>query len=153
MRDMALKSSWYFYQLMEKPPGRQSKDRYAYYQAAQWKRSINKIRFSFKQPNRKRWGVRLVNVIKHLPHRAFFFVIPSLEGWPTKANEAPYPHEVRRQTKIQHKQQQNKITAPSNKTITFWELCSPKQISPKKQKQILRKYIYEFHEKSSGGVL
>ena len=33
--------------------------------------SNNKIRFSFTQPNRKRCGARLVNVIKHLPHKVF----------------------------------------------------------------------------------
>ena len=33
--------------------------------------STNKIRFSFNQPNRKRWGARLVNVIKHLPEKIF----------------------------------------------------------------------------------
>ena len=32
----------------------------------------NKIIFSFNQPNRKRWGARLVDVIKHLPHKVFF---------------------------------------------------------------------------------
>ena len=30
-----------------------------------------KIRFSFNQLSRKRWGVRLVDVTKHLPHRVF----------------------------------------------------------------------------------
>ena len=37
--------------------------------------SNNKIRFHFSQPNRKRWGVRLVDVIKHLPYpiRYFYF--------------------------------------------------------------------------------
>ena len=33
--------------------------------------SNNKIRFSFNQPNRKRWDARLVDVIKHIPHKAF----------------------------------------------------------------------------------
>ena len=28
-------------------------------------------------------------------HKAFFIVIPSLEAWPTKAKEAPFPCEVR----------------------------------------------------------
>ena len=32
--------------------------------------SHNKARFSFNQPNRKRWGAELVDV-KHLPHKAF----------------------------------------------------------------------------------
>ena len=27
--------------------------------------------------------------------KGIFIVIPSLEGWPTKAKEAPSPHEVR----------------------------------------------------------
>ena len=33
--------------------------------------SNNKIRFSFNQTNRKRWSVRLVDVIKHTPHKVF----------------------------------------------------------------------------------
>ena len=33
--------------------------------------SKNKVRFSFNQPNWKRWSTRLVDVIKHLPHKAF----------------------------------------------------------------------------------
>ena len=32
--------------------------------------SNNKARFSFNQPNRKKWGAKLVDV-KHLPHKAF----------------------------------------------------------------------------------
>ena len=32
--------------------------------------SNNKARFSFNQPNRKRWGAKLVDV-KHLPHKTF----------------------------------------------------------------------------------
>ena len=32
--------------------------------------SNNRIRFSFNQPIRKRWGVRLVDVIKHLLYKA-----------------------------------------------------------------------------------
>ena len=32
--------------------------------------SNNKARLSFNQPNRKRWGAKLVD-IKHLPHKAF----------------------------------------------------------------------------------
>ena len=31
----------------------------------------NKIRFSFNQTNRKRWGARLVDVIKNLHHKIF----------------------------------------------------------------------------------
>ena len=27
--------------------------------------------------------------------KGIFIVIPSLEGWPTKTKEAPFPHEVR----------------------------------------------------------
>ena len=27
--------------------------------------------------------------------KGIFIVTPSLEGWPTKAKEAPFPHEVR----------------------------------------------------------
>ena len=30
--------------------------------------SKNKVRFSFNQPNRKRWGAKLIDVVKHLPH-------------------------------------------------------------------------------------
>ena len=50
------------------------------------------------QSSKKRWGARLVNIIKHLPNKVFI-VVPSLEGWPTKAKEAPKeapsPPEVR----------------------------------------------------------
>ena len=28
--------------------------------------TINKVRFSFNQPNGKRWGTKLVDVVKHL---------------------------------------------------------------------------------------
>ena len=57
--------------------------------------SNNKVRFSFNQSNRKKWGAKLVDIVKHLlPHKAFI-VTPSLEGWPTKGKEAPSPHEVR----------------------------------------------------------
>ena len=42
----------------------------------------------------KRWRSRLVNVINYLPHK-IFLLTPSLEGWPTKANKAPSPREVR----------------------------------------------------------
>ena len=35
--------------------------------------SNNSIRFSFNQPNRKRWDEKLVHVIKHLPHKIFYF--------------------------------------------------------------------------------
>ena len=38
--------------------------------------------------------MRLVDVIKRLPHRVFLLT-PSLEGWPTKVKEAPSPYEVR----------------------------------------------------------
>ena len=47
------------------------------------------------QPSRKKWGVKLVDVIKHLPQKVFFIVILSLGGWPTKSKEAPSPHDVR----------------------------------------------------------
>ena len=40
----------------------------SYHQRLNW--SNNKARFSFNQPNRRRWGAKLVNV-KHLRHRAF----------------------------------------------------------------------------------
>ena len=33
--------------------------------------SNNKIKFRFNETNRKRWGVRLVNVKKHLPAKVF----------------------------------------------------------------------------------
>ena len=39
--------------------------------------------------------MKLVDVIKHLPHKVVFTVIPSLEGWSTMAKEAPCPHEER----------------------------------------------------------
>ena len=42
----------------------------------------------------KRWGARLANVIKHLT-QSIFIVTQSLEEWPTKAIEAPSPHDVR----------------------------------------------------------
>ena len=38
--------------------------------------------------------MKLVDV-KHLPYKGIFIVTTSLEGWPTKAKEAPSPHEVR----------------------------------------------------------
>ena len=38
-------------------------------------------------------GAKLVNV-KHLPHKAWG-ITPSLEGLPTRAKEAPSPHDVR----------------------------------------------------------
>ena len=56
--------------------------------------SNNKIRFSFNQPNKKRRVARLVDVIKHTP-KGIFLVIPSLEAWSTKAEEAPSTDEVR----------------------------------------------------------
>ena len=37
--------------------------------------SNNKIRFSFKQPNRKRWAARLVDVIKHLTLMVFLLFL------------------------------------------------------------------------------
>ena len=40
------------------------------YASLNW--SNNKARFSFTQPNTKRWGAKLVDV-KHLPHIAFLF--------------------------------------------------------------------------------
>ena len=71
---------------------------HSYHQRSSPKASLNgsnnKARFSFNQPKRKRWGVKLVDV-KHLPHKAFFIVTPSLEEWSIKAKEAPSPHEVR----------------------------------------------------------
>ena len=38
--------------------------------------------------------MKLVDV-KHLPYEGIFIVTTSLEGRPTKAKEAPSPHEVR----------------------------------------------------------
>ena len=35
--------------------------------------SNNKVRFSFNQPNRKRWGVKLVDVVNYLPHKVFLW--------------------------------------------------------------------------------
>ena len=46
-------------------------------------RSNNKARFSFNQPNRKRWYAKLVDV-KHLLHKAFFILTQVLEGLPSK---------------------------------------------------------------------
>ena len=48
--------------------------RNSYYQRSSPWASLNysnKARFSFNQPNRKIWSVKLVDV-KHLPHKAFF---------------------------------------------------------------------------------
>ena len=57
--------------------------------------SNNKARFSFNQPNMKRWGAKLVDV-KHLLHKApLLWPELTLKGWPTKAKEAPSFHEVR----------------------------------------------------------
>ena len=42
--------------------------------------------------------MRLLDVIKHLPHKVFtiqYITIPSLKGWPIKTKEVPSPHEVR----------------------------------------------------------
>ena len=38
--------------------------------------------------------MKLVNV-KHPPHKAFFVMKPSVEGWSTEAKEPPSPHEKR----------------------------------------------------------
>ena len=69
---------------------KKDKHQHSYHQHSSPKISLNwsnnKARFSFNQPNRKRWGAKLVD-IKYLPHKAFFIVTPSLEGWPTKAKE------------------------------------------------------------------
>ena len=46
-------------------------------------RSNNKARFSFNQPNRKRWYAKLVDV-KHLLHKAFFILTQVLEGLPSE---------------------------------------------------------------------
>ena len=35
--------------------------------------SNNKVRFSFNKPNRKRWGVKLVDVVNYLPHKVFLW--------------------------------------------------------------------------------
>ena len=56
------------------------------YASLSW--SKNEVRFSFKQSSREIWGAKLVGV-KHLSHNAF------LEEQPTKAKEAPSPHELR----------------------------------------------------------
>ena len=50
--------------------------------------SNSKARFSFNQPNRKRWDVKLVD-LKHLPHKTFL-LWHLLEGWTNKATEAPF---------------------------------------------------------------
>ena len=36
----------------------------------------------------------MVDVMKHLPHKGVFIVLPTLEGWLTKVKEAP-PHDVK----------------------------------------------------------
>ena len=54
-----------------------------------------KIRFSFNRPNRKIWDAKLVDVRKHLPHKVFLLWYHHWKGLPTKAKEAPSPHEVR----------------------------------------------------------
>ena len=53
--------------------------------------SNNKIILSFNQPNRKRWRVRLVDAINHLPIKYFYCenITKSV------AKEAPSPHEER----------------------------------------------------------
>ena len=57
---------------------------------ASFRWSTNTARFSFNQFNRKRWGVKLVDV-KHNA-KDIFIVTPR---WPTKAKETRSPHEVR----------------------------------------------------------
>ena len=57
--------------------------------------SINKVRFSFNQPIRKRWGARLVDVVKHLPHKIFFIRHHHYKGSEPKLKEAPSPHQGR----------------------------------------------------------
>ena len=95
MCNMALKLLPYFYLLMKKPLDSYFQVRSPYYQtplcnprrtipvSSRWKVrsafislisfSLNwsnkNIRFSFNKPNRKRWGVRLVDVIKYLPYK------------------------------------------------------------------------------------
>ena len=49
---------------------------HSYRQCSSPKASLNwsnkKGRFSFNLPNRKRWGAKLIDVIKHLPNQAFY---------------------------------------------------------------------------------
>ena len=52
------------------------------------------IQIKFNEPKLKRWVVRLVSAIKHLPHKVFFIATPSAERWPTNTNKVPSPHEV-----------------------------------------------------------
>ena len=81
---------WYFYFLMEKPLHRYFQIQSPYYQVAQcnqktpipvcsWWSNI-KVRFSFNQPNRKEWGARLVDAVKHLPHKGAFTYYVITEG-------------------------------------------------------------------------
>ena len=39
-------------------------------------------------------GAKLVDAIKHVPHKVLILT-PSPEWWPTNANEASSPHELR----------------------------------------------------------
>ena len=75
---------------MEKPLGCYFQVRSPYYQVAQcnqktaipvcsWWSNI-KVRFSFNQPNRKEWGARLVDAVKHLPHKGAFTYYVITEG-------------------------------------------------------------------------
>ena len=58
-------------------PKKPEKDNHQHQASLNW--SNNKIRFSFNQPNRKRWGMSLVDVIQHLCY-IFIFMTPS--PWP-----------------------------------------------------------------------
>ena len=79
--NMALKLPQYFTLLMEKPVDCYFQVQSPYYQGTEWNQktpipvSNNKARFSFNQPNRKRWGKRwgsrLFNEGKHLLHKVF----------------------------------------------------------------------------------
>ena len=58
--------------------------------------------------------------LKHLPHKAFFFIVPpSLEDWPTKTEEAHSPDEVK---KIKNKSALNKLVTQSE-FFYFLTLC------------------------------
>ena len=62
---------------LSKPKTKSIKTNRSYHQRSSPKASLNwsnnNIRFSFNQPNWKRWGVNLFDVIKHLPHTVFLF--------------------------------------------------------------------------------
>ena len=55
-----------------------------------FKWSNNKIRFNFNQPNRKRWGVRLVNIVKQLPQKVFLLWHHHYKGGQPRLKRHPW---------------------------------------------------------------